>query len=102
MPTAAHARPPSSATTAPGGRAGRRACRRIWRAAGAPSVLALTIFAAAAAAAVPAATTGPTTAVGASTATVTGVVNPGGKATTWRVEYGTSTTYGSTTSSTSA
>jgi hypothetical protein len=81
---------------------GRRAGRRIWRAAGATSVLALTIFAAAAAAAAPAATTGPTTAVGASTATVTGIVNPGGKATTWRVEYGTSTTYGSTTSSMSA
>jgi len=81
---------------------GRKAGRRIWRAAGATSVLALTVFAAGAAAAAPSATTGPTTAVGASSATVTGSVNPGGKATTWYVEYGTSTTYGSQTSSTSA
>ena len=81
---------------------GRKAGRRIWRAAGATSVLALTIFAARAVAAAPTATTGPTTAVGASSATVTGSVNPGGKATTWYVEYGTSTSYGSQTSSTSA
>ena len=81
---------------------GRKAGRRIWRTAGATSVLALTVFAAGAAAAAPSTTTGPTTAVGASSATVTGSVNPGGKATTWYVEYGTSTTYGSQTSSTSA
>ena len=81
---------------------GRKAGRRIWRVAGATSVLALTIFATGAAAAAPTATTGPTTTVGASSATVTGSVNPGGKATTWYVEYGTSTSYGSQTSSTSA
>jgi phosphodiesterase/alkaline phosphatase D-like protein len=40
--------------------------------------------------------------VGATSATVTGIVNPGGKATTWDVEYGTSTSYTSKTSSTNA
>src|SRR5436305_2006701 len=53
-------------------------------------------------AAAPTAITGPVTAVGATTATVTGTVNPGGVATTWYVEYGTSTTYGSQTASQSA
>ena len=47
-------------------------------------------------------TTGPVTAVGPTTATVSGAVNPNGTATTWYVEYGTSTSYGSKTSSTSA
>lgn len=47
-------------------------------------------------------TTGPVTAVGPTTATVSGTVNPNGTATTWYVEYGTSTSYGSKTSSTSA
>ena len=45
---------------------------------------------------------GSVTAVGATTATVTGTVNPGGVATTWYVEYGTSTCYGSQTASTNA
>jgi phosphodiesterase/alkaline phosphatase D-like protein len=81
---------------------GRRAGKRTWGAAGAVSALALTIFVTAAAAAAPAATTGPTTAVGGTSATVTGTVNPGGKATTWHIQYGTSTSYGSTTSSASA
>jgi hypothetical protein len=62
----------------------------------------LTIFVTGAAAAAPSVTTGPTTTVGATTATVTGTVNPGGKTTTWWVEYGTSTAYGSKTSSTGA
>ena len=53
-------------------------------------------------AAAPTAITGPVTAVGATTATVTGTVNPGGVATTWYVEYGTSTSYGSKTASSSA
>jgi len=53
-------------------------------------------------AAAPSATTGPTTAVGAAGATVTGTVDPGGQATTWYVEYGTSTSYGSKTASASA
>ena len=56
----------------------------------------------AAVAAVPAAITGPVTSVGPTTATVTGTVNPGGQATTWYVEYGTSTSYGAKTSNVSA
>jgi hypothetical protein len=52
-------------------------------------------------AAAPAATTGPATAVGATTATVTGSVVPGGRSTTWYVEYGTSTSYGAKTAVTS-
>ena len=53
-------------------------------------------------AASPAATTGPVTSVGPTTATVSGSVNPNGSATSWDVEYGTSTAYGSHTSSKSA
>src|SRR6266545_4680721 len=56
----------------------------------------------AAAASAPSATTGPVTAVGPTTATVSGSVNPNGTATTWYVEYGTSTSYGSKTSSAGA
>jgi hypothetical protein len=56
----------------------------------------------AAAASAPSATTGPVTAVGTTTATVSGGVNPNGTATTWYVEYGTSTNYGLKTSSASA
>jgi phosphodiesterase/alkaline phosphatase D-like protein len=65
-------------------------------------LLALTIFVPSAAAASPTATTGPTTDVGSSTATVTGTVDPGGQSTTWHVEYGTSTSYGSSTATASA
>jgi hypothetical protein len=50
----------------------------------------------------PAAVTGPVSAVGASSATVTGTVNPGGQATTWFVEYGTGTGYGSRTQAANA
>jgi hypothetical protein len=67
----------------------------------------LTLFAAAAvvlalagvapAATAPAATTAAATAVGATTATLNGTVNPQGEATTWHFEYGTSTSYGTTT-----
>jgi hypothetical protein len=57
---------------------------------------------AAAGAAPPAAITGPVTAVGPSSANATGTVNPGGQATTWYVEYGTSTSYGSRTPNRSA
>jgi hypothetical protein len=57
---------------------------------------------AAAAATAPSATTGPVTSVGPTTATVSGSVNPNGSATTWHVEYGTGTSYGSTTSSANA
>jgi hypothetical protein len=50
---------------------------------------------AAAAASPPTAITGPVTAVGPTTATANGTVNPNGQATTWHVEYGTTTSYGS-------
>ncbi|MEA2458813.1 MAG: hypothetical protein QOC95_1785, partial [Thermoleophilaceae bacterium] len=46
-------------------------------------------------AAPPAVTTGPATPVYATTATVTGTVNPEGQATTWQFQYGTTTAYGS-------
>ena len=55
-----------------------------------------------AAASAPTAASGPVTAVGPSSATVSGSVNPNGAATTWYVEYGTSTSYGSKSSSASA
>jgi hypothetical protein len=56
----------------------------------------------AAAATAPTASTGPVTAVAPTTATVSGSVNPNGVATSWYVEYGTTTSYGSKTSSASA
>lgn len=66
------------------------------------ALLATAVFTAAAWAAAPTATTGPTTSTGATTATVTGSVTPNGQATTWYVEYGKSTSYGSKTSAASA
>jgi phosphodiesterase/alkaline phosphatase D-like protein len=66
-------------------------------------VVALSFGAGAAAAATaPSATTGPVSSVGPTTATVTGTVDPNGTTTTWHVEYGTSTSYGSTTGPQSA
>src|SRR5918994_3887696 len=56
-------------------------------------LLALTVPAVALAAA-PAATTGPASGVGRSAATLNGTVNPGGAATSWHFEYGTTTAYG--------
>ena len=50
----------------------------------------------------PAAITGPVTSVGPTTATVTGTVNPNGQATTWYVDYGTSTSYGTKSASVNA
>jgi phosphodiesterase/alkaline phosphatase D-like protein len=73
-----------------------------WWTAGAASLLALATLAGAATAAAPTAATGPTTAVGSTTATVTGTVSPGGQATSWTIEYGTSTAYGSKTAAKSA
>lgn len=64
----------------------------IFLAAGAP----------AGAATAPSAITGAVSAVTASGATVAGTVNPEGLATTWTIEYGTTTSYGSQTSSQSA
>jgi hypothetical protein len=57
-------------------------------------VLALLVPAVAVAAGPPSATTGAATAVGQTTATVNGTVDPQGMATTYRFEYGTSSTYG--------
>jgi phosphodiesterase/alkaline phosphatase D-like protein len=73
-----------------------------WVSVAAAAVLAAAVYAGTALAAAPSVTTGPTTAVGSTTATVTGTVDPGGQATTWVVEYGTSTSYGSKTASKSA
>ena len=73
-----------------------------WVSVAAAAVLAVLVCAGTAFAAAPSATTGPTTAVGSTTATVTGTVDPGGQGTTWVVEYGTSTSYGSKTASKSA
>jgi len=53
-------------------------------------------------AAAPTATTGPATAIGATTATVTGTVVPGGQATTWYIQYGATTAYGSQTAKANA
>ncbi|MCW2976410.1 MAG: hypothetical protein JWM06_1691, partial [Actinomycetia bacterium] len=68
-------------------------------------VLTIAAFASAgtaAAATAPTVSTGPVTTVAPTTATVSGSVNPNGSATTWYVEYGTSTTYGAQTSPASA
>jgi hypothetical protein len=51
----------------------------------------------AAAATAPTAITGPVTALAATTATLSGTVNPNGTATTWHFEYGKTTTYGTST-----
>ena len=50
----------------------------------------------------PVATTGAATSVTVSSATLTGTVDPNGRATTWYFEYGTSTSYGSRTAERSA
>jgi hypothetical protein len=66
-------------------------------AAVAASAATLVLFGGIARAAAPSATTGPATQIGSTTATVTGSVVPGGLATSWYVQYGTSTSYGSKT-----
>ena len=75
--------------------------RRMRWVLGSVVLLALGL-AAVALAAVPAATTGPATAVGSTSATVGGSVDPHGQSTTWWVEYGTSSSYGSKTAATNA
>jgi len=75
----------------------------VIRLLGALLLAALSIGAGAAAAATaPSASTGPVTSIGPTTATVSGSVNPNGTATTWHVEYGTSTNYGSSTAKSNA
>jgi phosphodiesterase/alkaline phosphatase D-like protein len=56
----------------------------------------------AAIAAAPTAITGPVSAVGTTSATASGTVNPNGLSTSWYFEYGTSTTYGKKTATRSA
>lgn len=57
----------------------------------------LALAAGAAAASAPTAVTGPVTASGSTSATVGGTVNANGQATTWLVQYGKTTSYGSQT-----
>jgi len=72
------------------------------RLAAALAAVAALIGAGEAAAAAPTAATGPRHGDRPTTATVSGTVNPNGTATTWHVEYGTSTTYGLQTTPASA
>jgi len=65
----------------------------------AAAIAALWLSGAAAAASAPAVVTGPVTTFSESSATVSGTVNPNGEATNWHVDYGKSTSYGSSTSS---
>ena len=58
---------------------------------------ALLACGAAAAATAPSALTGPVSAVTGTSATVSGTINPNGTATTWTVDYGSSSSYGSMT-----
>jgi hypothetical protein len=76
--------------------------KRTVLAAVAVSAVTFVLFGGIARAAAPTATTGPATAIGATTATVTGIVVTGGQATTAYVQYGTSTSYGSQTAKTNA
>ena len=64
---------------------------------GAAVALLSLVVASSAAAKAPSAVTGAATSVGATTAVVEGKVDAGGEATSWFVEYGTSTSYGSRT-----
>ena len=57
----------------------------------------LVLAAGASAASAPVVVTGPVTASGSTSATVGGTVNPNGQATTWLVQYGKTTSYGSQT-----
>jgi hypothetical protein len=66
------------------------------------ATVALLSSASAAGATAPTATTGPVTSVGPTTATVSGSVNPNGTATSWFVEFGTTTSYGSKTTAVNA
>ena len=68
----------------------------------ATAVLLLAGAGAAAAASPPIVATGATSDVGPTSATISGTVNPNGQATTWWIEYGTSTAYGPKTASKSA
>jgi trimeric autotransporter adhesin len=71
--------------------------RRRLATLGAAASLLLVLAAPAAAATAPTAITGPVTAIAATTATLSGTVNPNGTATTWQFEYGPTTAYGTKT-----
>jgi phosphodiesterase/alkaline phosphatase D-like protein len=81
---------------------GATTLRRLARAAAGVALLGLLGLTGSAAAAAPSAITGGVTAVGPSSATVSGTVNPNGEATTYHFEYGKTTTYGTNTPATSA
>ena len=66
------------------------------------AILATATVAGGAAAATPTAISGAVSAVGGTSATLNGTVNPGGAATDWWFEYGTSVSYGSKTATTAA
>ena len=68
----------------------------------AAALLSLATVATAATLAAPTAITGTVSAVGGTTATLNGTVNPAGLATDWWFEYGTTTSYGSKTGATAA
>jgi phosphodiesterase/alkaline phosphatase D-like protein len=76
--------------------------RAIGVAAAASTAVVLLTLAHAASAAAPTAITGPVSAVGGTGVTLAGTVNPGGQATNWQFEYGTTTSYGTKTSSKNA
>lgn len=71
-------------------------------AVGLVALLALPLVAGAASLVAPTALTGTVSAVGGTTATLNGTVNPAGSATDWWFEYGTTTAYGSKTVATAA
>src|SRR5712691_11433943 len=68
----------------------------------AAAIALLAVTGVAAAATAPAATTAAASAVAATSATLNGTVNPNGEATTWYFEYGTSTHYGTKTTTQNA
>src|SRR4051794_10468086 len=81
-----------------------RHCASSWRVACSNAVMhiAALLITAAFAQAAPTATTGAAESVTTGSAAVTGTVNPGGDATTYQFEYGTSASYGLTTPATDA
>src|SRR5258708_38342392 len=79
-----------------------RRARLFAAAALATAVVVLSGAGTAAAASGPIVSVGVASGVSTSSATISGTVNPNGQAATWWIEYGTGTSYGSTTSSKSA
>jgi hypothetical protein len=75
---------------------------RLLAAAATGAVALLASVGLAGAATAPTAITGPVTTVAATSANVSGTVNPNGSATTWQFQYGKTTTYGTNTTSTNA